>query len=927
MGAASVFSIDDDGPNAQTATPGTAAAIALDETIPDDSDTADFSVHFVTAGVDYGTDGAGDVKYSWSLTGANVASGLYALDASDVEDIIDGIGQGNEIVLNVSGLVITGSDGGTDYFTLTLNEDTGVVTFAQENNIWHSDTADDDETATLTLGAGVLELDQTVTDADGDTDVASYDVGAASVFSIDDDGPSAIDPDSAAIMNIVDESVTGVALDIDSNIDDNVGTDQTGTLMFDNVSPTGTLTDESSGDLDIYIYTDGTTLIGSTLVGSDYAAVSADTATQVYTVALNLDGALASSADTYNFTLHQLLDGGLTTFNVTDAGFNFNGGNDPYSYFDDTLPNDLNGDQDVLLTPMVGGVSAGTTNTSNISGGIGAGNSVDSGEAIRVDYVHGLSGDPTKNISDADYSNLINQDHVFDGHNTVNGASAVFTGITGGMGSPTSDILIEAYDDNDGDDVVGDGFLDTITAIQITYDGDTVKALRGIGIVVVEVGGVTYTLDWTDSMKVTVGGVVSDTEIASFTATGLTSIEYHHDGGQSFKVGGFGAAIPTPGDPIDLDFDLKLADADGDTAAGQLNITVTPEPIELPELPTVPYLSGIASYESGGSAGGGHPETDAGDLVELMLDDTEMFLPSEDSVGKEGQDIDAIHMLSRGDDTPPNDDSTYIFAASSAFNGDTEVKTDGAANLYKYDNGTITQYAPTFDGNSPITEFGNVNVTGLFILPNDEGVILAFGQGSDDFGKSELVFWDGIDAEIIFNLDDFASGGQTEIGIQALDVLELTTDASGGGLNITGTNYYIESMAFSTIADWSDGSTNYSGELDLIAATFTSGTPSFEILANSAADEIDALSGSKLALDVSDLLPDDLTDGGIDAYLQLIDTDTGIDVYVDVDGDLNGSNFTAQAMATGDYNVDDIVIVANNGPTDLFEVTVQADVS
>ena len=65
------------------------------------SATADFSVNFA-ATTDFGTDGAGSEVFSLALTGTDVASGLFALDAADVlgvGDDGDGIGQGAEIVL------------------------------------------------------------------------------------------------------------------------------------------------------------------------------------------------------------------------------------------------------------------------------------------------------------------------------------------------------------------------------------------------------------------------------------------------------------------------------------------------------------------------------------------------------------------------------------------------------------------------------------------------------------------------------------------------------------------------------------------------------------------------------------------------------------------------------------------------------------
>ena len=50
-----------------------------------------------------------------------MASGLFALDATDTETVIDPIGQGAQIVLNQSGNTITGSAGGTNYFTIQID--------------------------------------------------------------------------------------------------------------------------------------------------------------------------------------------------------------------------------------------------------------------------------------------------------------------------------------------------------------------------------------------------------------------------------------------------------------------------------------------------------------------------------------------------------------------------------------------------------------------------------------------------------------------------------------------------------------------------------------------------------------------------------------------------------------------------------------
>ena len=109
----------------------------------------------------------GSASYSLVLTGSNVASGLFALGV--------GGAAGASIVLNQAapGADIIGTVGGTEYFRISIAPATGVVTFSQSLNVWHANTASDDDTSTLTLvNAADLQVVQTVTDADGDKDTA-----------------------------------------------------------------------------------------------------------------------------------------------------------------------------------------------------------------------------------------------------------------------------------------------------------------------------------------------------------------------------------------------------------------------------------------------------------------------------------------------------------------------------------------------------------------------------------------------------------------------------------------------------------------------------------------------------------------------------------------------------------------------------------
>ncbi len=204
------ITIIDDTPDAVVVNPA-AAPIVLDESELSPagdgigSSTANFSANF--AAVAFGSDGPGSATYSLVLTGSNVASGLFALEAADTTaGDGDGIGQGAQILLNQDGNTITGSAGGTNYVTITPAN--GAVTFTQLNNIWHASTASDDDTATLTLAnANLLTLVQTVTDADGDVDTAAINLGTG-VFQIEDDGPDAVVGNATAAAIVLDESAT-----------------------------------------------------------------------------------------------------------------------------------------------------------------------------------------------------------------------------------------------------------------------------------------------------------------------------------------------------------------------------------------------------------------------------------------------------------------------------------------------------------------------------------------------------------------------------------------------------------------------------------------------------------------------------------------------------------------------------------------------
>uniref|UniRef100_UPI00286F2461 retention module-containing protein n=1 Tax=Aeromonas aquatica TaxID=558964 RepID=UPI00286F2461 len=215
LGVNGTFRFEDDGPTAGLAAQAPSlGSVKVDESLPalggaynDGIASATLAAATVQAQFShaFGADGAGSVGYSLALSGSNVASGLYAVDPLVAN------GQGTQILLNQVGNVITGSANGVSYFTLTIDPATGSVTLALLDNVWHGNTSNPDDSVSLTLNSDVLTLVQTVTDADGDSAKASFDLGTSGVFRFEDDGPQLQDLHGGGIRAQVQEDALTLA--------------------------------------------------------------------------------------------------------------------------------------------------------------------------------------------------------------------------------------------------------------------------------------------------------------------------------------------------------------------------------------------------------------------------------------------------------------------------------------------------------------------------------------------------------------------------------------------------------------------------------------------------------------------------------------------------------------------------------------------
>jgi len=566
-----VFAIEDDGPSVTLTPDYVAPILTLDESpLAGDgiaSASADFSGGFAGT-IDYGTDGAGGVAYTLSLAGADLGSGLYALEPGDTDaGDGDGYGQGAEIMLSMDGDDVVGMVGGTEYFRISV-DGTGEVTFSQSENIWHDDVNNPDDPEALGAAAGTVLLTQTVTDADGDQASASLDLSDG-VFAIEDDGPSAFVPETAHLVDMANESHS--LSDIPLNFAGLYGTDGLGTVEF-NIVEGSVATDASGTPL---------TLNGDPLYlyyGADHTELYAKTAPDGE-VGLFID--INPGGDSYNITTNGVISNGTETTDVTNLT-GVGGGNVTWKALVDVggSTNDV----------MVSTATGYTVNSNATEIGVGGGNSIEVGEALRFDFVNGLVAE--KVGSDWTFS--------YDGtHDLVYAYKQQVTHITGTLANFTLTAIVADGDDYFyGDPDGGETLVDLDPSHITIYDenGDDVTNLFNAG-------DPTKTID-DNGDSVTINGMEQDWTFQVQTdptnpdeAFSAIQIE-GADGTEAFKLGFFSYGQGGEQPPIDLNFDIIGTDADGDSVASQVDVSLYPDAFTIAGDDTANSLTGTEDGEN-----------------------------------------------------------------------------------------------------------------------------------------------------------------------------------------------------------------------------------------------------------------------------------------------------------------------------------------
>ena len=529
------ITFEDDGPSISAT--GAGPELLVDESDFTTDATASFAGAFTS---DAGNDGEDGTAYTLSIVGGNgTDSGL------------DETLTGQSVLLSMDGDDIVGTiDGGaTEVFRISV-DGSGDVTLDQSLAVEHLPNVDENDQETL--ASNLVTLTATITDGDGDTATADLDIGDQITF--EDDGPNAIDPMPAMIVNSIGAAGSG-ALDFFGNL----GSDGAGDVSFDGIVDGVQLMDTSdapiqSGGLDVFLFVslDGHTLTATTDV------TNSDSNAEVFTVTLNPDNDSAS-LDQYTIEFFQTLDDGSTfvfdDFSMAPAGqkqwvgLDGNGvalddAGDP-----DPLSNDL------LITPTNVG---GTINTSSTD--IGNANQwIDPTEGIQLDLVLGVDKAPGKDESDTD-------GFTFSGHYST---SRFTLDVLQVQGAGTAAIMIAVFLDAGGNTVLGDG-------ASVNIDASTVVVMNGL----IDVTGSVTITEVDDAIVIEgmdEGWTVEFLADGEFNSVEITNADGATFDGSPFAVGGFEFSTAAEGEQIDMSFDLEVTDGDGDTSSGTIDIAAIPE--------------------------------------------------------------------------------------------------------------------------------------------------------------------------------------------------------------------------------------------------------------------------------------------------------------------------------------------------------------
>jgi len=500
-------------------------------------------------------------------------AGSFTIDTPDgVDDVTFG-----GVLITDAGVFVGGATsivtayGTITNITYTGDEFSGTFDFdyvLSDNTLDHGPAND---------GQNIISDDiaVTVSDIDGDSATGVLNVNVV------DDAPIAISPDNSIVENTGNAVVTE-ELDYFSNI----GADQDGTVTFTGINggaaetngdqlfaSDGTTPVLTAGGDEIYLFGFGTEqLVASTdpLFDINVHDPNSPDASVAFQMTLNPDGTTQAN-DQYEIEFFQQLDDGSS---IDFTGLGFTEAGNPRFQTTNGPDNDLGQSQDLLFSGFDpnGDPESVNTDSSDVSiGNQGAG--IDDSEGARIDFV--LNAD----VIGSDIYN-------HDGHYTVNGFSFDIGQIANGG---VTEAVIRIYDDLSGD--VSGTPDDHSDALANSGTLDTISEVRVNG-VTLDLGGTPdgdgHFISFVSGELVVNGLVLGDT-VQVFSTDGYNRIEIENlddnSGGNNqdgFAIRNFGLDVVSEGSEIDMVFDVAIQDGDGDTADGQIDLTIYPEGGTLP---------------------------------------------------------------------------------------------------------------------------------------------------------------------------------------------------------------------------------------------------------------------------------------------------------------------------------------------------------
>ena len=539
----------------------------LDDGITDDPD-GENTIDTITAGdlgglVNFGADQPGSFSFNAAASGTAVLDETNtAVESNDtaVFYFLDGDTLwGSTDVSNATTAEATAVfkivDDGVGTFTFTLLDQ---IDHPGINNTLGGDNED--------LGIDLSRSGVFVaTDADGD--VVMLNAAGTVLVNVEDDVPNAINPDAASSIENDGMGVATEALDFFGN----VGADQTGTVYFTGINGGSPESDgapllDTSGDP----VTSGGFAVTLSGFGTQVLTAEANGNT-VFTITLKPD------MDTYTIDFDAKLDDGsgidFTSLAITSPG------NPRFALIDG--PQNAGGEsQDILISatqangdPETVNVSQGKISVQNNGAGI------TDGEIIRIDLVKDLSI-PGSNFGDQVYN-------YFE-HYTANGFTfTIPEAEDDGLGT---NIVFRIYDaDSDDPDppTTPDDHSDALTDSPRNQDTISEILVNGVSLdltpnVTTMVGGDPYLVTLDGMGDYVVSGFQDDDVVTIRSADGYNQIELENlvDAGgtkDGFNINKFLLEQTNEGGPLNMLFDVAIADADGDTASGEIAVGLVPE--------------------------------------------------------------------------------------------------------------------------------------------------------------------------------------------------------------------------------------------------------------------------------------------------------------------------------------------------------------